>query len=292
MPLTTSTADSDPVDGPVGTSGPADRPSDDRTLEERLGHRFADADLLELALRHRSWCSEHGGVPSNERLEFLGDAVLGVVVTDHLYRAEPLRPEGVLARCRAELVNATALADVARGIDLGASLRLGRGEDLTGGRAKTSILADALEALIGAVYLDGGVAAATTVIEQLFGGRIAEVLRGAVDSDAKSRLQELAAQVGGEPPRYRLTEEGPEHEKRFTAQVEVAGCAGTGTGRTKKEAEQTAARAAAAQLLARLGAPGDTAGGGTPGESAGGGTPGETESTTPVDHFTTGGPRA
>jgi ribonuclease-3 len=272
MPLTTSTPGSDPVDGPAVDGAP-------RTIEDRLGHRFADPDLLELALRHRSWCSEHGGVLSNERLEFLGDAVLGVVVTDHLYRSDPERPEGVLARCRAELVNAVALAGVAREIDLGASLRLGRGEDQTGGRNKTSILADGLEALIGAVYLDGGVEAATEVVLRLFGDRIDAVLRGSVDSDAKSRLQELAAQFGGEPPRYRLTEEGPEHDKRFTARVEVAGCAGTGVGRTKKEAEQVAARGAAAELLARFAA----------GDQPGGGPPDDTRSTAPVDPIQTGG---
>jgi len=238
---------------------------------------------LELALRHRSWCAENGGVLSNERLEFLGDAVLGVIVTDCLYRAQPERAEGVLARCRAELVNAVALASVAREIDLGASIRLGRGENQTGGRNKTSILADALEALIGAVHIDGGIVAATTVVDRLFAGRIESVLFGAIDSDSKSRLQELAARLGGDPPRYRITEEGPEHAKVFTAEVEVAGASGCGRGRTKKEAEQAAARNAATALLARGEASDD---------QTGSGPLGATRSTSPVDHAQPGGPHA
>ncbi len=208
---------------------------------------------MELALRHRSWCAEHGGVESNERLEFLGDAVLGVVVTDHLYRASPESSEGILARRRAELVNATTLAAVARESDLGAALLLGRGEELTGGRDKTSILADAMEAVLGAVYLDGGLVAATSVVLDLLGGRIDEVVGGGVDSDSKSRLQELAAQHGGDPPRYELSETGPEHEKRFSAVVRAGGFTGRGDGRTKKEAEQAAAREVAGLLQAAIG---------------------------------------
>jgi len=276
MPLTTSTVGSDSDGGPVDTGS-------HRDLELRLGHRFSDPALLELALRHRSWCAENGGVLSNERLEFLGDAVLGVIVTDCLYRAQPERAEGVLARCRAELVNAVALASVAREIDLGASIRLGRGENQTGGRNKTSILADALEALIGAVHIDGGIVAATTVVDRLFAGRIESVLFGAIDSDSKSRLQELAARLGGDPPRYRITEEGPEHAKVFTAEVEVAGASGCGRGRTKKEAEQAAARNAATALLARGEASDD---------QTGSGPLGATRSTSPVDHAQPGGPHA
>ena len=187
---------------------------------------------------------------SNERLEFLGDAVLGVIVTDYLYRASPESSEGVLARRRSELVNATALAAAARSIDLGAALLLGRGEDLTGGRDKTSILADAVEAVFGAVYLDGGIVAATSVVLDLLEPRILEVLGGGVDSDAKSRLQELAAQHGGELPRYELSETGPEHDKRFRAVVRAGGFTGSGEGRTKKEAEQAAARDVADLLQA------------------------------------------
>ena len=215
----------------------------------RLGHTFVDDALFDLSVRHRSWCAEHGGVESNERLEFLGDAVLGVVVTDFLFRQAPGMSEGVLARRRSELVNATTLARVARRIGLGEVLALGRGEDITGGRDKTSILADAMEAVFGAVYLDGGAGAATHVILDLLADDIDGVLRGERDSDHKSRLQELAAQRSADLPRYELSETGPEHDKRFTATVTVAGVGGSGTGRTKKEAEQAAAREAAEHLL-------------------------------------------
>ncbi len=176
-----------------------------------------------------------------------------MVVTDYLFRASPESSEGVLARRRSELVNATALADAARGIDLGAALLLGRGEDLTGGRDKTSILADAIEAVFGAVYLDGGIVAATSVVLDLLEPRILDVLGGGVDSDAKSRLQELAAQHGGDLPRYELSEAGPEHDKRFRAVVRAGGFTGTGEGRTKKEAEQAAAR----EVADLLGSAGD-----------------------------------
>jgi ribonuclease-3 len=174
------------------------------------------------------------------------------VVTDYLYRMSPESSEGVLARRRSELVNATALAAAARDIDLGGALLLGRGEELTGGRDKTSILADAIEAVFGAVYLDGGIVAATSVVLDLLEPRILEVVGGAVDTDAKSRLQELAAQHGGELPRYELSETGPEHDKRFSAVVRASGRTGRGEGRTKKEAEQAAARVVADQLQAAL----------------------------------------
>ncbi len=186
-----------------------------------------------------------------------------MVVTDYLFRASPESSEGVLARRRSELVNATALAAAAGGIHLGASLLLGRGEDLTGGRDKTSILADAIEAVFGAVYLDGGIVAATSVVLDLLEPRILEVLGGGVDSDAKSRLQELAAQLGGDLPRYELSETGPEHDKRFGAVVRVGGFVGRGEGRTKKEAEQAAARDVADLLDVAIGQqrdPGDGAG--------------------------------
>lgn len=243
MPLTTCTPDSELRGG--RTIG-----SDVRSAFcARLGHSFVDDALFDLSVRHRSWCAEHGGVESNERLEFLGDAVLGVVVTDFLFRQAPEMSEGVLARRRSELVNATTLARVARRIGLGEVLALGRGEDITGGRDKTSILADAMEAVFGAVYLDGGAVAATHVILDLLADDIDGVLRGERDSDHKSRLQELAAQRSAELPRYELSETGPEHDKRFTATVTVAGVGGSGTGRTKKEAEQAAASEAAERLL-------------------------------------------
>ncbi len=224
-------------------------------LPDALGYEFADPGLLELALRHRSWCAENGGAPSNERLEFLGDSVLGVVITDHLYRVDPDEPEGVLARRRAELVNTVMLADLARELDLGDAIQLGKGEESTGGRDKASILADALEAVFGAVFLDGGFGAARSLIVGLYMDRISDVAEGEFTTDHKSRLQELAAQQYGELPAYRLTGSGPEHAKVFTAAVELAGDEfGRGEGRTKKEAEQNAAQEAYDRLVGPKGA--------------------------------------
>jgi ribonuclease-3 len=249
MPSTTSSPGSDPIGTDVATEPGGPDPVE--ALCERLGYRFADADLLQLALRHRSWCAEHGNVASNERLEFLGDAVLGLVVTDHLFRTAPSTSEGVLARRRSELVSATALASVARSIGLGGALWLGKGEQATGGRSKTSILADAMEGVLGAVYLDGGLGAAASVVLRLLDERITGVVAGDVASDHKSRLQELAAQRFGELPRYELSEAGPEHAKEFEAVVLLGGDAyGSGAGRTKKEAEQAAAREAWERLRA------------------------------------------
>ena len=243
MPSTTSSHDSERVAVNAADADPRD------TLCRRLGYRFDDDSLLELALRHRSWCAEHGGVDSNERLEFLGDAVLGVIVTDHLFRTSPGSSEGVLARRRSELVSATALAGVARAVGLGDALLLGKGEEATGGRAKTSILADAMEGVLGAIYLDRGIDATTEVVLRLLDERIDGVVSGDVASDHKSRLQEVAAHRFGELPRYELTEDGPEHEKLFRAVVRLAGQAwGEGEGRTKKEAEQAAAREATDRL--------------------------------------------
>lgn len=223
-------------------------------LSDALGYAFRRLSLLELALRHRSWCAENGGVESNERLEFLGDAVLGLVITDHLYDSTPSDPEGILAQRRAELVNSSTLAELARHLDLGRSLRLGKGEEATGGRGKTSILADALEAVFGAVYLDGGLDPAREMILELFGPRISEVEASPQLSDHKSRLQEWAAREFGELPRYRLSESGPEHAKVFTATVRLDGDVwGRGDGRTKKEAEQAAAAEAFGRLVARQG---------------------------------------
>jgi ribonuclease-3 len=233
MPSTTSSRDSDPAP-------PAPLP-----LSARLGHPFRDPSLLELALRHRSWCSENGGAPSNERLEFLGDAVLGLVITERLFASSPDQSEGVLARWRAELVNAPTLAGLARSLRLGDDLLLGKGEESTGGRQKASILADSLEAVIGAVHLDGGIAASRALVLDLFEDRIDAVRAGGVTSDFKSRLQELAAHRFGELPRYRLSEQGPEHAKEFSAEVRLGGeVRGRGVGRTKKEAEQNAAQEA------------------------------------------------
>lgn len=244
MQSTTSSHDSE-------TAPPA--PPD---LPDALGYAFDDAELLELALRHRSWCAEHGGVPSNERLEFLGDAVLGLVITDHLFRAGPEEPEGVLARRRAELVNTVMLADLARELDLGSVIRLGKGEESTGGRDKPSILADTLEAVFGAVFLDGGFAASRELIVRLYLSRISDVADGEFTTDHKSRLQELGAQVFGQLPTYHLSDSGPEHAKRFTAVVSLGGVErGRGEGNTKKEAEQHAALEAYDYLMS---ADGDT----------------------------------
>jgi ribonuclease III len=200
-------------------------------------------------MAHRSWCAETPGTSSNERLEFLGDAVLGLVVTDHLYRTYPDLPEGELAKVRASVVNSAALAEVAASLNMGEAVLLGKGEDQSGGREKPSILADAMEAVIGAVYLDGGWDAADRLVMTLLEERIEEAAAGPGGHDYKTRLQELAARHYDQLPRYVLEEEGPDHAKRFFATVSVGGSAeGRGEGRSKKQAEQAAARAAWAIL--------------------------------------------
>jgi len=229
-------------------------------LSRRLGHDFGDLDLLGRALAHRSWCAENPGTASNERLEFLGDAVLGLVVTDHIYRAYPELPEGELAKVRAAVVNAGVLAEVAAELDLGSALLLGKGEDASGGREKPSILADAMEAVIGAVYIDAGWEAAAKLVMRLFGERIAEAAIGPGGQDYKTRLQELSARHFDQLPRYTVVDEGPDHAKRFFATVHVGGAPrGRGEGRSKKQAEQAAARKAwevLARELEPAGAPG------------------------------------
>jgi ribonuclease III len=217
-------------------------------LESRLDV-LLDPALLERALTHRSFAYENGGLPTNERLEFLGDSVLGLVVTDTLYRAHPDLPEGQLAKLRSAVVNARALADVGRELDLGRHVRLGRGEETTGGRDKSSILADTVEAVIGAVYIDLGLAAADALVHRLFDPLISGAANLGAGLDWKTSLQELTANVGLGVPDYLIDDDGPDHEKTFTAVVRVAGVArGTGTGRSKKEAEQQAAAAAWAVL--------------------------------------------
>jgi ribonuclease III len=213
-------------------------------LEAALGTPLAPA-LAEQALTHRSYAYEHGGIPDNERLEFLGDAVLGLVVTAALYAAHPDLPEGQLAKLRAGVVSTRALADVARELDLGPWLRLGRGEETTGGRDKSSILADTLEALLGAVYLDRGLDGAAVVVHRLFGPLLDSVAARDGGRDWKTSLQEQAAAAGLGVPEYRTSETGPPHDREFTAEAVVGGQArGTGTGRTKKAAEQVAAEQA------------------------------------------------
>jgi ribonuclease-3 len=207
--------------------------------------------LLNRAMAHRSWCAETAGAESNERLEFLGDAVLGLVVTDHVFRTYPALPEGHLAQVRAAVVNAGALAEVAEDLRLGQFLLLGKGEDASGGREKPSILADAMEAVIGAVYLDGGWEAAADLVMGLLGPRIIEAAAVPGGHDFKTRLQELAAHRFDQLPRYEVYGDGPDHAKHFTAVVHLGGqAAGSGEGRSKKQAEQAAARAAWDSLAA------------------------------------------
>jgi ribonuclease-3 len=204
-----------------------------------------DPELLRRALTHRSYAYEHGGLPHNERLEFLGDAVLGIVITDHLYNAHPDLPEGRLAKLRASVVNMRALASLARRIGLGGYLLLGRGEEGTGGRDKSSILADTLEAVFGAVYLDHGIDEARAVIHRLFDAMLEEVAHAGAGLDWKTSLQELTAERSLGVPEYVMSSTGPDHAKMFTAQALVAGeLFAASTGRSKKEAEQLAAETA------------------------------------------------
>jgi ribonuclease-3 len=212
-------------------------------------------EILERALTHRSYAYENGGLPTNERLEFLGDSVLGLVVTDTLFRGYPNLPEGQLAKLRAAVVNMTALAGVARGLDLGAFIQLGRGEEGTGGRDKPSILADTLEAVIGAVFIDCGLDQASGLVHRLFDPVIERSARLGAGLDWKTSLQELtAAQLLGVPD-YQVTESGPDHQKSFQAHVRVGGAVlGSGQGRSKKAAEQQAAEAAWMAINARIAA--------------------------------------
>jgi ribonuclease III len=202
-------------------------------------------ELLERALTHRSYAYENGGLPTNERLEFLGDAVLGLIVTDTLFRKYPDLPEGQLAKLRAAVVQMRALAGVARSLRLGSYVRLGRGEEGTGGRDKSSILADTLEALIGAVYNECGLPAANSLVHQLFDPVIDLSAGLGAGLDWKTSLQELTASGYLGVPEYHVEESGPDHQKFFRASVRVGGRVyGSGSGRSKKEAEQQAAEAA------------------------------------------------
>ena len=218
--------------------------TDDGMLLDALGVQIS-AEALDRALTHRSYAYEHNGLPTNERLEFLGDSVLGLVVTDALFRDHPDLPEGQLAKLRAAVVQMSALAEVARGLNLGAYLRLGHGEDMTGGRDKPSILADTLEAVIGAVYLNCGLTEASALVHRLFDPVIARAARLGAGLDWKTSLQELTAARSLGVPEYLVDEEGPDHQKSFTAVVRVGGkILGAGAGRSKKAAEQQAAQTA------------------------------------------------
>jgi len=216
-------------------------------LHDALGYECRDLALLEAALTHRSAGGAH-----NERLEFLGDAVLGIVVTDMAFREFPEMPEGELAKLRAAIVNMSALADAARDLGLGRFILLGRGEEMSGGRDKSSILADALEAVLGAVYLDRGLPTARKMTERVFRPRMIAYVRGEGERDYKTILQELASAEVHSVPDYRIRERGPDHQKEFTATVFLAGKEwGSGIGRSKKEAEQQAAHEAYVRLSER-----------------------------------------
>ncbi|MBQ8801673.1 MAG: ribonuclease III [Clostridium sp.] len=216
-----------------------------KTLEEKLGYTFQNRALLENALTHSSCANEsRGKLQSNERLEFLGDSILGMVVADHLYRNHPDLPEGVLTRTRAALVCEDSLVVVAEELGLGQYLRLGKGEEAGGGRNRPSIRADAVEAVLAAVYLDGGIGSARKIIQKYILSR--EVAGLTKPRDYKTALQELVQRESGQVLAYRLTgEEGPDHNKRFFVEVTLNGKGvGQGSGRSKKEAEQMAAKAA------------------------------------------------
>ncbi|WP_219633709.1 ribonuclease III [Nocardioides marinisabuli] len=224
-------------------------------LRAALGDPELDPELLDRALTHRSYAYENGGLPTNERLEFLGDSVLGVVVTETLYRTHPDLSEGRLAKLRAAVVNARALAGVGRGIRLGEHVKLGRGEESTGGRNKASILSDTVEAVIGAVHLSGGgIETSAAVVHRLFDPLIEAASALGAGLDWKTSLQELSAEHGLGVPEYVIEDSGPDHQKTFTAQVRVGErLYGNGTGRSKKEAEQAAAETAYGEIAAQLG---------------------------------------
>jgi len=225
---------------------------DRASLPARLGIADIDASLLQRALTHRSWAAEHRGEPHNERLELLGDAVLDLAVTAELHAIDAEADEGVLSRRRAQLVRESTLADVAREIGLGPTLRLGRGEAASGGAEKDSLLADALEAVIGAVFLSEGYAGAAALVVRLLGERLRDGVvggdgedRGAGPVDAKTALQERLAELHLPAPEYRTAKEGPDHAPVFLAEVVVGGeVIGSGSGGSKKAASQAAAEQA------------------------------------------------
>jgi len=221
-------------------------------LSARLGYAFTNISLLETAMHHRSWNAENDGGESNERLEFLGDAVLGWVVADIVYSQHSDLPEGKLTDLRKSVVNANALAEVAVDLGIGEHLMLGKGEDTAGGREKTSILSDALEAVIGAVYIDAGPQATHDVVSALMGKRIVDAVGGLDRLDAKTRLQELASKLEAHV-HYKVEDEGPDHEKMFFATVFVGDRElGYGEGKSKKAAEQIAAEIACDVLNSEL----------------------------------------
>ncbi len=217
-------------------------------LAAGFDHEFSDPILLVRALQHRSWQAEFEAPESNERLEFLGDAVLGWVVADIAYTTFGDLPEGRLTDLRKSVVNAKALASLARQVHVGPALLLGRGEDAAGGRTKTSILSDAFEAVIGAIYLDAGPSVAYEKVRRLLLPAMQKALPNIDKLDAKTVLQERAARLGLNAPHYAVDSEGPDHEKTFTARVVVGDVEATGQGRSKKTAEQVAAEVALGRL--------------------------------------------
>jgi ribonuclease-3 len=226
------------------------RGEDPAPLIEILGGGVA-RESIELAMTHRSYAYENGGVPTNERLEFLGDSVLGVVITEELYRRHPDLAEGQLAKLRAAVVNSRALAGVGRTIGIGSYLHLGRGEQASGGRDKSSILADAVEAVLGAYYLDLGTEATRGLILRLFAAALDDAANLGAGLDWKTSLQELAAERALGTPEYVVVESGPDHQKSFRAKVMLANrSVGEGRGNSKKEAEQLAAEQAWTALSA------------------------------------------
>lgn len=213
-------------------------------LLKQLGVELSP-QLLELAFTHRSFAYETGITTTNERLEFLGDAVLGLVVTEELYLKYPDLDESRLSPLRSGIVNMRALADIARSLELGKYIRLGKGEEVTNGRDKNSLLADALEALIGAIYLECGFSQSAEVIRALIRETLDSAMAKGAGLDGKTALQELVAAIGKGVPEYQITETGPDHDKSFTASALVAGeVIAEGSGKSKREAEQSAARAA------------------------------------------------
>lgn len=231
-------------------------------LLRRLGVDI-DPETLRLALTHRSYAYEKGGIPTNERLEFLGDSVLGLSVTDALYRDNPTLSEGELAKRRSAVVSTRALAGVARSLDLGSHVLLGQGEKLTNGRDKASILADTMEAVIGAVYLSHGVEAAREMVMRLIGPLLEDSAVLGKGTDWKTRIQETAAARRLGTIDYRVEGAGPDHARTFTAHLLIGGVEyGAGSGNSKKEAEQTAA--AESWLLLTSGARSHTSDAGPP----------------------------
>ena len=218
-------------------------------LGDRLGHEFADPSLLEQALRHRSWCAEHGGAASNERLEFLGDAVLGWAIADVAFRRFLDAPEGTLTELRKSVVSEPALAEIAVGIGLGDFMRLGNSELMSGGVDKPSLLSDTFEAVLAAVYLDGGPESAITFVERFVAPHLDATVGQVAQRDHKSELQYLCDRRGLPHPHYELTMEGPPHAPVFTADATIDGrSVATGEGGSKKSAEQAAAAAALRSL--------------------------------------------